>query len=59
MNRLKRYLFPVALLLMLGLLTGGDCEIDIDGWGPRFWGYGPYYDYVVVEEVWYDPFFPW
>lgn len=55
MSKKKFALLTVASLAWLGLLAGGDCEIDLDldGWGHYFGDYG-YYE----EVIYYDPWYP-
>ncbi|MEP0844329.1 MAG: hypothetical protein HRF43_16645 [Phycisphaerae bacterium] len=59
MRRLRKNLVPVLMVLMLGLLAGGDIECEIDDW-PGIHVIGlPFYDVVVVEDYWYDPWYWW
>lgn len=56
MRRRRKWLVPVLMVLSLGFLAGGDVECEIEDWpGLTVIGY-PVYDYVVVEDYWYDPF---
>jgi hypothetical protein len=50
-----------ALIGLIGisafLLPGGDCEIDISGFGRGGFWYP--YDYVIYDPYYYDPFCCW
>ncbi len=54
MGTLKIAVLTASLLAFLGLLGGGDCEINIDRGG---YGYVPVvYEYVDYGYGYYDPY---
>ena len=61
MRRFKKYLLPILTVLWLGFLMGDDCEFEWEGFPAIIVGrpYPYYTDYVVIEEVYYEPWYWW
>jgi hypothetical protein len=48
------------MVLSLGFLMGGDCDIEIEGFPAVRWVEPYYYDYVIIEEpVYYYDYWWW
>lgn len=58
MNRTKRLLIAILMVLSLGFLMGDDCEFEFEGFPGVRWVEPYYYDYVIIEEpiYYYDPY---
>ncbi|HOB76097.1 MAG TPA: hypothetical protein PKG54_16400 [Phycisphaerae bacterium] len=60
MSRTKPILAVILMVLSLGFLMGGDCDIEIEGFPAVRWVEPYYYDYVIIEEpVYYYDYWWW